>query len=106
MTVARLVPTFLGLVGVAHRGLRCQPTALLGKGFLAALFPAAGDRALGVGLPGVVPVAERIAVPWWLWRQHRQFQLVPDLAGAVHELAGGQSEWRKRLLQRGVDQQR
>ena len=45
------------------RRFRRQPAAALGEGFLAALFPFAGDRAARISVPHRVPIAERIAVP-------------------------------------------
>src|SRR6187200_2882590 len=75
-----LMATLAGLVGVADWGFRGEATALLRQGFLAALFPGAGHGALGIGFPGLVPVAERVAVPRRLRCDRRQPELIPYLA--------------------------
>ena len=59
-----------------------RPPRRRAKVSVAALLPVAGDRALGVDVPALRPVAERVAVPGRLRRQRRQSELVPDLARA------------------------
>ena len=83
-----LMATLAGLVGVADWGFRGEATALLRHCFLAALFPVAGHGALGIGLPGVVPVAERVAVPRRLRCDRWQPELIPNLARPLHAALG------------------
>ena len=52
-----------GLLHLLHARLRLQPAALAGQRLQAVGLPVAGDGALGEALPGVGPVAQRIAVP-------------------------------------------
>src|SRR3984957_16966181 len=87
-----------------HGRLRRQPAAPLREGFLAGFFPLARDRAAGVDLPRRIPVAEAIAIPCRLRSLPRQAELVPDSSGTLHEFALRQSQRRRNILERGVDQ--
>src|SRR5215467_10232102 len=102
LTLPELSILFLDL---AHRSLRRQAGAPACESLLAALLPFAGNGALGIDVPRLRPIAERIAVPWRLRCERRQLKLLPNRARPLHEFARGQGERGGRMFQRRVDEQ-
>src|SRR5262245_51184905 len=84
---------------LAHRRFGRDAAAAALEGVSAVRFPLALDGAARECLPVIGPVAERVAVPRRLRSDCGQFQLLPDAAGALHELARWQRERRGRSLQ-------
>src|SRR2546425_11031607 len=69
---------------------------------LARLPVLAPHGALGLAFEVLVPLAEVVAVPGHLRAQARQPELLPDLPGALHVLALGQGDRRRRPLAHDV----
>src|ERR1700722_4874402 len=101
-----LLHLVLILLHLARRRLRRDAAAAARVGLLPAGLPFAGDGAAREDVPGVGPVAERIAVPRRLRRQRGQMQLLPDRARPLHEFARRQRQRRRRVLEGSIDTQR
>src|SRR6185437_11788547 len=66
----------LGGFDFACRGFRYKPPAPPFDGLAAAFRPTAFDRAAGIDVVMLVPIAQRIAVPGCLRRDRRQIELL------------------------------
>src|SRR5260221_13274751 len=67
-----------------HRRLRREPAAPARESLGAALRPTSLDGALGITIPGLVPLAQRIAMPRRLRLERRQAKFLPHGARMFH----------------------
>src|SRR5258707_4466794 len=88
---------------VPHGSLRSKSAAPPCHGVRAVFLPLSGDGIPRKLIPGLIPIAQRIAVPRLANRKRGQTQLLPNRLRAFHILAHGQSQWRHWMFERSVN---
>src|ERR1700681_4776477 len=96
MSTSKTLPTSVPFVGcypglgrgldAPDRSFRSKAPAPPRKRILTVLFPLASDGVACEQIPGRVPIAQRIAMPWEADCERGQSQLLPNRARAFHEL--------------------